>query len=697
MKIENVEIVNFRLLHDLTNGDETNRKSIDLDDQTTVIVGKNNSGKTSFSHIFKVFLESKHIWFHDFSIDTHKTFIELFEEYRDIENTDEALERFMESALERIPKIQLILTIRYFESDNWSLIRNLFTSLDESDTLKIKFEYLPKSIDTFFKSLEKKYSESHDKDIIKCVEKVIDSKKDTSYHVLITPYTPEGNVEPIKITTIDKIIGKCFISANREVADSNNPDSRSKRLSRVFQKEYQIYDEKRIESDDNIQQAVEKVDIDIDAVLDNMNFNVDGELEEFFKQFVEAFSHFGYPNIEGSKIQLKSNITTSKMFESILLFFNNNEHLLPEEYNGLGYSNLIYLIAEMLSFKTDINQNATDLNLIFLEEPEAHMHPQLQCAFITNLNGFLEKNNINAQIILTTHSSHVVADANFESIRYFNRYDNHTVVKDLVKFDPDVQDKQAVIKFLKQYITQVKCDMFFADKIILIEGTCERLLMPIFMEKIVVAADAKPFNEQYISLIEISGNYMHNFKSFIEFLDIKTLIITDIDSCKKTKTEKDGRTWTTSKKCEITEDILINDEMYVTTNQTLIKWLPCESKISILIEKRIEPSSGQIIGITYQRNVSDIGGVKCGRTFEEAFIIENAEYIFNNKKALSSIKNTVKKCKSISDIFNQSYRICTYIDKNKKKTQFAFDLIYIEADDWKVPTYIEEGLLWLAK
>lgn len=711
MKITSVRIQNFRLLEDC---------DVRLDDLTTVLVGKNNAGKTSFFYVIQSFLDNKKFKFEDFSISCHSQFIESYKEYVLIKENDEKLEDYFKDIDLKIPSIKLKLEIEYGSDDNWGNIRSLLTSLDSSNKLQILFSYEIKEprafLDKLYLEIQKmKGKKKEDKSkIIEVVSRISSDYFDIS----IKPFFDGVQTEEIKYTDISKLVGSHFIAAQRNVEDSNSKTN--SKLAPVFQREYKI-SEQRQNRDGNAD--LENLNVE----MENANAKIDAKLADFFKNFTESFSTFGYPNIEGVEIILKSNVTPTNLFNGIQLFYKDKEYLLPEKYNGLGYSNLLYIISEILSFKSKIDENPTDLNLIFIEEPEAHMHPQLQNTFILKLNEFLKKNNISAQVIISTHSSHIVSNAQFESIRYLGRENQNVDIKDLLEFKIEVESKlkqnkdgeddknefdHDTIQFLKKYITLVKCDMFFADKIILVEGLCERLLMPLFIEKVdqILLGNRKykgikPLSEQYIAIIEIGGAYMHKFKEFLEFLNIKTLVITDIDSCiEQIKVDSNGSTVylkdNITPKVTTTAYPIVKKELSktFTSNQTLIKWMPQKCKISELIFEKLNEKSLTSIAVTYQKNYyKNKSNIKCGRSFEEAFIIDNSEYIFNHKNSLFSIKNTLKNYESKDEIFDDSYEIYNIIDKYNKKSDFAFDLMYVSPNDWKTPTYIEEGLLWLAR
>ena len=257
------------------------------------------------------------------------------------------------------------------------------------------------------------------------------------------------------------------------------------------------------------------------------------------------------------------------------------------------------------------------------------------------------------------------------------------MIKDLMTFNQSLSTPETK-EFLQQYLTLGKCDLFFADKAILFEGTVERILLPIFIEKIESGSSCE-LSKQYISSIEVGGAYISKFKELLEFLELKALIITDIDAV-----DKDDN----FKKIEVG-----HGEKYVTSNVTLKSWIPAKEKIDDLLHPDViqESSDGRILAV-YQKNINPASDpLKCGRSFEEAFIIENASYLFANKEKLLSIMNHLKGYSDSDSIYSQSYEIQNFIDRNKKKTEFAFDLLNVKKDSWKVPSYIEEGLLWLAE
>jgi predicted ATP-dependent endonuclease of OLD family len=656
MKISSLKIENFRLLESV---------EVNLEEITTAIVGKNNSGKTSFSEILNIFMnrKSKKFEFEDFSIKSYKNFEHAYKIFKEIndENKDEKEKELRNNT----PKIKLILNIEY-SKDNWSNLEPfLISSDDESNEIKILFEYTPKDTKKFFQTL-KDNKERNNSELIDEIRNILTD----NYKMVIKSLSAEEN-EEINFSNVEKLLQCHFIEAQRDLENDNKPNHTM--LSSIFQTEYDYKRNKK--NDDDLKGLIKSTN--------KANDEIEQKLNIFFKTFIDSFKTFGFLGIDNEKLELQSIIAIENLFKNNVRLvykhiFNEIKNILPEKYNGLGYKNLMYIIAKIKSFEAQHQDKQSDLNLLFIEEPEAHMHPQMQTVFIKNITDFLREKKFNVQVVITTHSSHILTNTKFESIRYFLKNEYHSQIKDLKKFTNDNSSKPETLEFLKQYLTLDKGELFFSDKAILFEGVIERLLMPIFINKLDKKEDTD-LSKQYISYIEVGGAYINKFKELLEFLEIKTLIITDIDSVEKGESQR-------YKRCEIK-----HDDNLITSNPCLKKWLPKKSKILDLLDTEEESKIDKKIRVAYQTKI-DSKNLKCGRSFEEAFILDNPQYILDNKDKLSSIKNKLETYTTTDEIIKSSYKIV----ENIKKTDFAFDLLSNQ-NNFDTPNYIKEGLIWLSK
>tara|TARA_R110002167_G_scaffold308613_1_gene513434 strand:- start:1166 stop:1801 length:636 start_codon:yes stop_codon:yes gene_type:complete len=175
------------------------------------------------------------------------------------------------------------------------------------------------------------------------------------------------------------------------------------------------------------------------------------------------------------------------------------------------------------------------------------------------------------------------------------------------------------------------------------------------------ADEAGPqLRSQYLTTMEVGGAYAHKFFDLLNFLELQTLIITDLDPV----AEAGG------KKCLV-------HEAKATSNACINSWFgggPC-----IPADLAAKPDAARTnghLGLAYQR--PEVEGGPCARTFEDAFLLANAE-----KFGVSG--ETPEKLAADARSKAESF----------KKSAFALQYA-IDDTDWTTPRYINDGLGWLA-
>ena len=269
---------------------------------------------------------------------------------------------------------------------------------------------------------------------------------------------------------------------------------------------------------------------------------------------------------------------------------------------------------------------------------------------------------------------------------------NNVIAKNLSDLRKQYDADSNQYQFLKQYLTISRAEIFFADKAVLIEGDTERILIPTIMRKIDIEEKNRleeagisdnflPLLSQNISIIEV-GAYSQIFEEFIRFIGIKSLILTDIDSFKEI--EENGET----------KQVACPVEDGVGTSNSAIKYFlngtTWDDLKTLSIEERTIPIGSSKVCICYQQEEGDYHA----RSFEDAFIDINRTFINNKKDNFQGLQNRKlfdNEEKSPYDLANKCI---------KKKTHFALDILYHSNKDfnnWNIPTYIKDGLLWLKK
>ncbi|MDM1454882.1 ATP-dependent nuclease [Myroides odoratimimus] len=688
MKITQITTQNFRLLDDIT---------INIEDDITLIVGKNNSGKTSMFEVVNLFFNEKNrISFHDFSLNSHNNFIKCYNLYKNellLATEDNQKEELENQLINDIPRIILSIQIEYDKmNDSLINISEFISDLDESkNEATLLFKYEPKDTIGLFRSFDNRVKTENS--LIEWLNENILS------HYKINVFGGENLIEDNIFNKIQSIINFETIQASRKLDDTKMDNNRS--LALGFADYY-----KTINSENNDVENLKRTLLETSETLDS-------NYEKILETILNKLSLFGVDkDINIPEIILKSKFDAESIIKNnIKYFYKNGEIMLPENYNGLGYSNLIFLVLKIISFietfKKNKASNITEILTILIEEPEAHLHPQMQQVFIEQIRGTIKQvlavDNIQVQIIISTHSSHMIAEAglnvqrSFERIRYFSKKkiagETTIEVKDFNDFKHKETNKDT-FRFLKQYLNLNKCDLFFADKVIMVEGITEKLLMPLFIKKV-----APKLENEYVSIIEVGGSYTHKFKEFFKFLNTKVLIVTDIDSVDETD----------NKSCHV---LKLNAN---TSNPTLSSWLPNKLKISELIElqEKEKLDDSKLIRVAYQIAEDPNEGLEkfVARSLENAIINRNRAFFRSTYKLLETDDTDIDVVKSFSYQKLKSIDDLIYLDTNKnqsdvdpsstQKTNFTFDLMTFDEKSsklqWYVPKYVKEGLEWLEK
>lgn len=217
--------------------------------------------------------------------------------------------------------------------------------------------------------------------------------------------------------------------------------------------------------------------------------------------------------------------------------YSGNGVPLGEASQGLGYSNLIYLHLEVESFLrfAETPENILLVNLVIIEEPESHMHPQMQNAFIKHLFKRVQTSG-RFQAAITTHSSEIVRSSGIQLLRVMKVSEGKGRIIDLRDFhEREVENKSAERKRLFNFLYAINfADILFADKVVLYEGDTERMYIQALIQE---RDDLSGLRTQYVSYVQVGGAYAHVYLPFIvDTLGIKTAVITDIDYEKNSKT-----------------------------------------------------------------------------------------------------------------------------------------------------------------
>lgn len=690
------------------------KSTLSLNEDITLLAGANNSGKTSLIDLLENIIQSHRSSYcvSDIPVTISKEWVEraypIFCENFDknigkddtvkgIINKLFSLEPPSPESNVLIPPTLVKFKIDYIPSDD---IRNFANYIMDLDSNKHSFYFvysfhttpttLGESIERDFDKLKSRYQKNKDNGSDQSKEDLLKEKIIYTYASSIVEecyYTDDE-------TYSSDLIGKCYF-AGGEVLNLNKMELRDFRSLFNFKNIHagRHLDDQSTDNSRNLSKNM----IELAGHEENWK-SLLGELPDKILQPIEdaeIAKVVREASVDGlsdaiQTISMANGGNTGKMIldmdiseEAISTLINQitnakyqlEGHFLNEASQGLGYSNMIYILLQLENYKRDIDPLV--VNLFIIEEPESHMHPQMQNVFGKYLRTYYKQKKI--QGLITTHSGEMVRVTDMKNLRVarpFGCFESQ--ILDFSSFKQDIKDDIVLDNFYDWFYEIGFSDIVFADRVILYEGDTERMLI----RKLSTFDNFKALNQLYIAFVQVGGAYAFNYKLLIEFLKIKTLILTDLDYDKSANSETlIGNSKTTNATINNFYNIAKPDD--VPTISDLYQWKLDKGNILF----------GGNAYLSYQGKSDNYA-----RTLEEAMLAKQygiKSFELKSKASwiglrdIDKLKYTIPQEKgdySLRDIV---------LHTSGSKTDFMYSVILNNLAEKMLPDYIQEGLTWL--
>jgi len=565
MKICEIQIKNYRNFKDF---------KINLE-QFNVIIGENNVGKTNLVKLIEGILNPNL---------SYKRFLLKENDFIDLEKEIEVIIKFNE------------LT----DNDIYNLDETIINPDDESITLKFKSKWNEKEKEI---NNECYFIELNDGKEIKLSEFNYDARQNFHYYLIPCNRSVKESIKLKRKSDLDIIqriyFPEFMISINIlkkeiidlfnnfiEILDEDNDldyflkikDDISSKIKefqnlplqineKIIGKYKKFYNDIKIKKEeifnllsknktdieDNefeiIQKAFNSICLKLEIFIKRLDINL---LIENLKDNLLKIE--GITNLNKEIEEIFKNIMPNTNLELSFLTVNDNELLKEVLFEmdsfsvfdqGKGFQNYFVIVLKLLKIKSILlNQNQIKSVFLAIEEPEVHLHPHLQRQLLKNLkkiqNIFYEEYNINMQIIITSHSSNIIKNIEYNELKIIRK--NKESFSECIEFPKNIfeiilqefdsnQNNDKLMKVKKSLIIifnkiiSFYPELFFSKIAILGEGQTEEGAIPIFASKLNL-----DFDNYGIIFINMEGEGNINYYSAIlGWISMPFLIIIDKD------------------------------------------------------------------------------------------------------------------------------------------------------------------------
>lgn len=513
MYIANVKVKNYRNLKEA---------SIDFHEGTNVIIGHNNAGKSNLlSSIGLIFDKSSR-------------------KQLDVEDFSNEIQ--LDELKEKSPTIQITVLLKQSQNENLMgdelvTVSDWLVSLKEPYEAQIQYEFfLPTTEDNYYMERVKSLTSVDD------VWKMINADFIRFYTYKILVGNPANQIS-IGNESINKFDYQ-FLNAIRDV-ERDMFSGKNTLLKSVidFFMDYEIKANKGMTEEDQrsqIQLRKKEFSNTADDLIEKLKIR----LASGNKEILSYASDIG-ASFDKSEPSFSGKITESEIYSVLQLIVKQETGMtIPVARNGLGYNNLIFMSLLLAKMQVDsdgkyLGSNAKVFPMLIIEEPEAHLHPTMQDKFMKFLKKNIHDGKVK-QIFITTHSTFITAASELDDLICMYKKDNKSKVsypgKTFIN-TVDVKDgtNEKSKKYVQRFFDATKSNMLFAEKIILVEGIAELLLIPIMAEYMGISLE-----DHHVAVIDVGGRYFEHFLNLFDgrneiAINRKVACITDIDPVRKDK------------------------------------------------------------------------------------------------------------------------------------------------------------------
>ena len=509
MYIKEIKILNFRSFKEAL---------IPFHEGVNVIIGHNNTGKSNLLRAMGLVLG----YSNGHRLGTSDLFYE----------TDVAeLQR-------QSPRIQITLVLRRsadenLDSPDMALFANMMTDPALSEEAELRYEF----------KLDDSQEQNYKADVANAITAKEIWKIIEQDYIRLYKSSRSGGSQAAGIN-INETLGQIdfqFLDAIRDVSHDlyagYNPLLRDvlnffidySVKNDVTKTEDEIKEQLKVLRDDFVQQARPLMQTLQDRLQDGKNI--------FLKYALDTGATFN-----GAEPDFDGTVTENEMFSVLRMFIKYAVGIeVPATYNGLGYNNLIYMSLLLAKMQADGNiaymkRNAKVLSFLAVEECEAHLHPAMQYKFLK----FLQDNNLNGhvrQIFMTSHSTQIASAVKLDDLICLTSPElgQINVGYPRVIYQEDNIDDALSKQYVQRFLDATKADMFFADKLIFVEGIAEELLLPVFAKYL-----DKDLTDEHVLVVNMGGRYFNHFLKLFDTknpytINKKIVCLTDIDPCRRKK------------------------------------------------------------------------------------------------------------------------------------------------------------------